>query len=199
MVQVLVDHRRVICSKTVFLQLWLDHVDARRKSFQVYVNLYLQELSSMPSTAHSRFSSLAWVRLRSLLSKGSVPAFPRIWAKHVRTQSAWRLQVVDVRPSPADSWLHDICSDCFLPASRGPGLSWDSRRALHKSPPNEFDCHDPSSRGSLRPCISMYSTLACPRHTYRRHPSHQWSSCFVSSTTRSCMDSSRAVWQLYLN
>ena len=60
MVQVLVDHRRVICSKTVFLQLWLDHVDARRKSFQVYVNLYLQELSSMPSTAHSRFSSLAW-------------------------------------------------------------------------------------------------------------------------------------------
>ena len=31
----------------------------------------------------------------------------------------------------------------------------------------------------------MYSTLACPRHTYRLHPLHQWSSCLMSSTTRS--------------
>ena len=30
----------------------------------------------------------------------------------------------------------------------------------------------------------------------RRHPSHQLSSCLMSSTTRSCMDSSRGVWQL---
>ena len=55
-------------------------------------------------------------------------------------------------------------------ASRGPDSSWDSRRALHRSPPNEFDCHAPSSRGSARPFITMYSTLACPRHTCRHHP-----------------------------
>ena len=41
MVQVLVGHRRAICSMAVVLKLWLDHVDARRKSFQVYVNLLL--------------------------------------------------------------------------------------------------------------------------------------------------------------
>ena len=42
--------------------------------------------------------------------------------------------------------------------------------ALHSSPPNEFDCDAPSSRGSFRPCITMYSTLACTRHTCRHHP-----------------------------
>ena len=114
MVQLLVDHRRVICSLAVVLKFWLDRVDARRqKSFQVYVNLLLQQLSSVTSTAHSRSASQAWVRLRSVLSRGSVRAFPRTWAKPVRTHSAWRLQVVDVKPSPADSWPHDICSDCF--------------------------------------------------------------------------------------
>ena len=34
-----------------------------------------------------------------------------------------------------------------LLVSRGQGLSWDSRRAFHRSPPNEFDNHTPSSRG----------------------------------------------------
>ena len=34
-------------------------------------------------------------------------------------------------------------------ASRGPDLSWDSRRAFHKSPPNELDRHGPSRRGLL--------------------------------------------------
>ena len=74
MVQVLVDHRRVICSLTVVLKLWLDHVDARRKSLQVYVNLLLLvrvELDldtldasmalhgccTLSSTAHSRSAS----------------------------------------------------------------------------------------------------------------------------------------------
>ena len=31
MVQVLVDHRRAICSLAVVLKLWLDHADARRR------------------------------------------------------------------------------------------------------------------------------------------------------------------------
>ena len=109
LVQVLVDHPRLICSLVVVLKLWLDHVDARRKSFQVYFNveldpdtldasMALRGCFSLSSTAHSRPASPAWVRLGSLLSRGSVPAFPSSWAKHVRT----------------DFWLHDICSDCFL-------------------------------------------------------------------------------------
>ena len=47
MVQVLVDHRLAICSLIVVLNFWRAHVDARRKSFQVRVNLLLQELSSI--------------------------------------------------------------------------------------------------------------------------------------------------------
>ena len=37
----------------------------------------------------------------------------------------------------------------LTPASRGPDLSWDSRRAFHRSPPNELDRHVPSRRGLL--------------------------------------------------
>ena len=49
---------------------------------------------------------------------------------------------------------HRPVSSCSLlgllaHVSRGPGMSWDSRRALHRSPPNEFDCHDPSGRRLL--------------------------------------------------
>ena len=49
-----------------------------------------------------------------------------------------------------------------LPVSGGPGLSWDSRRAFHKSPPNEFDSHAPSSRGlSVHPsrCTPVSSMI----------------------------------------
>ena len=214
MVHVLVDHRRVICSLTFVLKLWLDHVDARRKSFQVYVNLRLQELSSILTLSTvpwhsmvavrcqvllSRPESSAWVRLRSLLSRRSVPP----------SQGPGQSMCALVLRGVCTSWTSGhlpLTTPGFMtsariasPASRGPSLSWDSRRTLQKSPPNEFDCHAPSSRGSFRPCITMYSTLVCPRHTYRRHPLHQWSSCLLSSTTRSCMDSSRVVWQLYLS
>ena len=37
----------------------------------------------------------------------------------------------------------------LTPASRGPDSSWDSRRAFHRSPPNELDRHAPSRRGLL--------------------------------------------------
>ena len=36
-----------------------------------------------------------------------------------------------------------------------------------------------------RSCITMWSTLARPRHTCHRNPCHRWSSCLMSSTTRS--------------
>ena len=62
--------------------------------------------------------------------------------------------------SPADFWLRYLCSDCFSLLHAAPGSSWDSRRALRKSPPNEFDCHAPSGRGSFRSCVIMYPTLA---------------------------------------
>ena len=55
---------------------------------------------------------------------------------------------------------HRPASSCSLlglhaPVSRGPDLSWDSRRALHRSPPNEFDSHDPSGRRLLGQFITM--------------------------------------------
>ena len=92
--------------------------------------------------------------------------------------------------SPTDFRFLDICSDFFT----RPDLSWDSRRARHMSPPNEFDCHAPSSRGSFRSCITMYSTLACPRHTCRHHPcihgarclrrlGHKLSSCCLKAAS----------------
>ena len=171
----------------------------------MYVNLLLQELSSiliLPTLPwHSMVAALChvlltlaqrrqlWVRLRSLLSRRGMCALILRGVCKSWTSG----------PSPVDSWLHDICSDCFHPTSRGPDLSWDSRRALHKSPPNEFDRHASSSRGSHRSSITMHSTLACPRHTNRRHPLHQLSSCLMSSTTRSCKDSSRVVWHLHVS
>ena len=45
--RVMFDHRLVVCRSTVVLKFWLDHVYAGRKSVQVYVNLLLQELSSI--------------------------------------------------------------------------------------------------------------------------------------------------------
>ena len=60
-----------------------------------------------------------------------------------------------------DLWTHDVCSDC--PVSSGPGLSWDSLRAFHKSTPNEFGNHAPSSRGldvhpsRCTPCWPVHS------------------------------------------
>ena len=36
-----------------------------------------------------------------------------------------------------------------------------------------------------RSCVTMWSTLARPRHTCRHHTLHRWSSCLMSSTTRS--------------
>ena len=51
-----------------------------------------------------------------------------------------------------------------LPVSRGPGLSWDFRRAFHRSPPNDFDNHAPSSHGlSVRP---SRCTLCWPVHAF---------------------------------
>ena len=214
MVHVLVDHRRVICSLTFVLKLWLDHVDARRKSFQVYVNLRLQELSSILTLSTLPWHSMVAVRCQVLLTLaqrrqlGCVfdPSSPE--DLFLPSQGPGQSMCALVLRGVCTSWTsgHLPLTPGFMtsariasPASRGPSLSWDSRRALQKSPPNEFDCHAPSSRGSFRPCITMYSTLVCPRHTYRRHPLHQWSSCLLSSTTRSCMDSSRVVWQLYLS
>ena len=68
MVQVLVDHRRVICSLTFVLKLWLDHVDARRKSVQVYVNLRLQDLSSIMALSTLPWHSMVAARCQVLIT-----------------------------------------------------------------------------------------------------------------------------------
>ena len=63
------------------------------------------------------------------------------------------------------------------PASRAPDLSWDSRRAFQKSPPNELDsvCHQ-----ARQSSITTSSTLARQHHLHRRHPAHERSSCVGS-------------------
>ena len=71
---------------------------------------------------------------------------------------------------PVDFRFLDICSDCFPLVRAGQNRAGTFVARSHRSPPNEFDCHGPSSRGSYRQCITMYSTLACPRHTCRHHP-----------------------------
>ena len=68
MVQVLVDHRLVLCCSTVVLKFWLDHVDARRKSFQVYVNLLLQKLSSILILPTLPWHSMVTARCHVLLT-----------------------------------------------------------------------------------------------------------------------------------
>ena len=74
---------------------------------------------------------------------------PQVSAKRVRLACSLKSRVLS-------SIHHDV-----LNIGRSTS-SWDSRRALHKSPPNEFDWHAPSSRRSCRQSITMYSTLAGP-------------------------------------
>ena len=48
-----------------------------------------------------------------------------------------------------DLWVRCGLLGLLSPASRGPDSSWDSRRAFHKSPPNELDRRVPSNRRLL--------------------------------------------------
>ena len=64
--------------------------------------------------------------------------------------------VADTCPRP--------CGSLLPPASRGPGLSWGFRRAMHESPTHELDGHDSNLvLGSSHACITIKSALACPR------------------------------------
>ena len=49
----------------------------------------------------------------------------------------------------SDSFNVDSCPPLGLcrPPLHGPDSGWDCRRVLHKTPPKEFDRHDPSDRG----------------------------------------------------
>ena len=122
---------------------------------------------SLSSVAHSRSASSASVRLRSLLSKGSVPVFPRTWAKHVRTRSAWRLQVVDVRPfsPPTCGFMTSarIASSCVTRprfelghSSRAPQVSAKRVRLSCSLKSRFFSCmhHDVLNVGLFTPHMS---------------------------------------------
>ena len=103
----------------------------------------------------------------SALGAPSIPPLQRICSclpkdlgkAYVRTHCACRLQVVNVRQFSRSTLgfmtSARIASACITRPRFELG---HSRRALPKPPPNEFDCNTPSSRGSLRPCITMYST-----------------------------------------
>ena len=69
-----------------------------------------------------RSAPLAWVRLRSLLSGGSVVAFPRTWAKHAHSccVAFANRRCQDILPPIV---AYDICSGLLPPASRGPSLT----------------------------------------------------------------------------
>ena len=140
----------------------------------------------------------AWVRLRSLLSRGSVPAFQG----HGRGMRALILRGVckpwtsGHLPSTLGFMTSArIASTCFTRPRFELGLS--SRAPL--SPPNEFDCHASSSRGSLRSSIKMYSNVGLSTPQVSTSSFAPVVNMLDVSTTRSCMDSSRVVWHLHMS
>ena len=64
-----------------------------------------------------------------------------------------------------------IACPCF---TRPKGLSWDSRRALHKSPPEEFDWHDPPGRKLLGQSIPHDANNVCPFTTNLSSSTFAW-------------------------
>ena len=208
MVQVLVDYRLVICSSTVVL---LDHVDARRKSFQVYVNLLFQELSSILILPTLPWHSMVAARCHVLLTLaqrrqlGCVfdPSSPE--DLFLPSQGHGRGMCALILRGVCQSWTSGhlpsplgfmtsarIASPCFTRPRFELGLFVARSTGLRQT----------SSTVMLPQVAGLFvhpsrCTQRWPVHaTYRCHPLRQLSSCLMSSTTRPCMDSSRVVWQL---
>ena len=85
---------------------------------------------------------------------------------------------------PSTPCSHAVYSDCHT-ALHGPGSSWDCRRVLHKTPPNELDRHDPSGRGlhSSR-CTGLNCEVLCIVQL-----------CFTAASTESAQTKSDVVSQ----
>ena len=81
-------------------------------------------------------------------------------------------------------WARAVYSDFLSPASRGPDLSWDSRRAFHRFPPNELDHHVPPRRGLLdhpSQCSQPLPVNTISVVTIQRASDHHVSNIFVDS------------------
>ena len=135
-------------------------------------------------------TSSASVRLRSLLSKGSVPAFPKNLSKacahsfFVAFASCGLRAILHCGPLPPTCSIMTsarIASPCFPLPRFELGLSSRVPQVSAKRVP--LSCTT-KSRFS-RSCVTMQSMLARPRHTCCHHPLHRWSSYLMSSTTRS--------------
>ena len=107
--------------------------------------------SSVSSTAQFLLTVISF---GASLSRGSVPAFTKNLGKacahsfFVTSASCGRRAILHRRPLPPTCGFMTsarIASPCFP----RPKFELNSPRAFHKSPPNEFDRHDPSGRGSL--------------------------------------------------
>ena len=59
-------------------------------------------------------------------------------------------------------WACAVCLDCVILLHTAPDSSWDCRRVLHKTPPNELDRHSPCGRG-LHPsqCTRLNCEVPC--------------------------------------
>ena len=107
-----------------------------------------------------------WVVLRTLIAHSRrspwsciLPRSPKAAGQQTE-HLAQRLGLVLDLPALWSTALSDSFTSCCprprglvlstrlcLPALHGPESSWDCRRVLHKTPPNELDRHDPSGRG----------------------------------------------------
>ena len=130
--------------------------------------------SVAPSSTSVRLS-----KSRSSCIRGSACSHGTPWSQHrvmshsllaLRHQIRYSFSVTPVgdlgrRPRSSTWWTRGVCSEC-VPVSRRPSSELGTRRAFHKSPPNEFDNHAPS-RGPLRSSVTMCSMLARPRPTSR--------------------------------
>ena len=105
------------------------------------------------------FSELSSHTRVVLLGLASCRALPRLLGQQTE-HLAQRLGLVLDLPALWSTALSDSFTSCCprprgfvpssvlcLPALHGPESSWDCRRVLHKTPPNELDRHDPSGRG----------------------------------------------------
>ena len=162
----------------VGVELDLDTLDA---------SMALHGCCSLSSTAHSRSASLRCVfdpsspEARFLPSQGPGQSMCALVLRGLC--KSWTSGL-----ATADFWLHDICSDCS-PCFTRPRFEL----GLSSGAPQV------SAKRFRLSCSLKSRVFSFVRHTCRHHPLHQCPSCMMPSTTQSCMDLSRVVWQLHLS
>ena len=178
MVQLLVDHRRVVCSLAVVLKLWLDRVDDRRKSFSG-----VRQPAPPTVELDDKYYSLSL----SIVGLGASSIRPLPEDLFLPSQGPGQSMCALILRGVCKSWTsrHLALTLGFMTSARIASSCFKRPRQILRQT---------SSTGMLPQVAGLFVHASrCiqrwPVHaTRRRHPLHQWSSCLKSSTSRSCMD-----------